>query len=313
MSTLAATESRPGRTRRRRITETTSDRIVLGGIYTFLTFVAVVILFPLLYIVAASFSSATAVIDGKVWVWPVNPTLVAYNLLFHYPGLWLSYLNSIIYTVGGTVLSVSLSVMMGYPLSRRDFHGRRIVIWFLIFAFLFSGGLIPTYLLVQALHMVNTRWSMIVPGALSVFSVILAKSFFQTSIPDELLEAAEMDGANDVQIMLRIVLPLSKPIVAVLALIFAVGMWNSYFAALIYLNSQNLFPLQLVLRQVLELNQLSPSDIASLSPTQIRQFQDLAIVTKYAVIVIASVPMLALYPLAQRYFVKGLRIGSLTG
>jgi putative aldouronate transport system permease protein len=296
-----------------RMRETASDRWTLAGVYAALGFIAVVVLFPLLYIVAASFSSASAVIDGKVVLWPIHPTLTAYIGVFDYPGVWRAYLNSIIYTVCGTALSVTLSVLAGWPMSRPYLVGRRILSILLIFAFLFSGGIIPTYLIVRDLHMLNTRWALIVPQALSIFSVILARSFFQATVPNELVEAAEVDGAGDFSVLWRIVLPMSKPVLAVLALIFAVGQWNSYFYALIFLSSQNLFPLQLVLRQVLVLNELTPSAISGLSPQEIAHFQDLQTLLQYSLIVIGSLPMLLLYPLAQRYFVKGLRVGSLKG
>jgi ABC-type glycerol-3-phosphate transport system permease component len=319
MATATTTFNEPVRSvtavrpRGRKIKETKRDRLFLVGIYAFLAFIAVIILFPLIYIVAASFSSASAVIDGKVWVWPIHPTLTAYIGVFDYPGVWASYLNSIIYTVAGTALSVTLSVLAGWPLSRPNLYGKRVFVWLLLFAFLFSGGIIPTYLVVKDLHMLNTRLSMIIPGALSIFSIILARSFFASTVPNELVEAAEVDGATDFTVLIRIVLPMSKPVLAVLALIFAVGQWNSYFYALIFLNSQNLFPLQLVLRQVLVLNQLSPSAISNLSPQQIAHFQDLQTLLQYSLIVIGSLPMLILYPLAQKYFVKGLRVGSLKG
>lgn len=310
-SATVATPRRRGKPAR--AGETWSDRAVLTGIYAFLTFVAVVILFPLLYIVAASLSSASAVINGKVWAWPVNPTTVAYDAVFHYPQIWTAYLNSVIYTVAGTALSVALSVLLGYPLSRQVFPGKRLIVSLLLFALLFNGGIIPLYVLVRDLKMLDTRWSMIIPGALSIFSIFLAKTFFQATIPNELIEAAEIDGASEFRTLLRIVLPMSKPILAVLALIFAVAQWNSYFYALIFLDSQNLFPLQLVLRQILIENQLSTSGITNLTPEQLKQFQDLANLMKYALVVVGSLPMLVLYPFAQKYFVKGMRIGSLKG
>ena len=285
--------------------------MVLCGIYAFLILVGVVILFPLIYIVAASFSSASAVLADKVWLWPVHPTLDGYIAVFDYPGVWLAYLNSVIYTVCGTVLSVSLSVMMGYPLSRPQLYGKRFFVWTLVFAFLFTGGLIPFFLVTKDLGMVNTRFSLIIPGALSIFSVILAKSFFQSTIPQEMIEAAEIDGCTDFGALWRIVLPMSRAVIAVLALMFAVGQWNSYFYALIFLNSQNLYPLQLVLRQILVLGELSPSAISHLTPAQIQNFENFSELVKYSLVVVVSLPMLALYPFAQRYFVKGLRIGSL--
>jgi ABC-type glycerol-3-phosphate transport system permease component len=299
------------RRRRAWATETARDKGTLTLIYIGLSICAVVILFPLLYILAASFSSGTAVINSRVWLWPVGLTLVAYKEVFQYPGFWQSYLNSVIYTVAGTVLSVSLSVMLGWPLSRNTFWGRRFLSFAVLFAFLVSGGIVPLYLVVQELGMINTRWSQIVPSALSVFSVILARSFFRTTIPDALVEAAEIDGASDLQVLRRIVLPMSKPVLAVLALIFAVAQWNSYFYALVFLNSQSLYPLQMVLREVLVLNQLSPSDIANLSAQQLANFATISTLIKYALIVVGSLPMLVLYPFAQRYFVKGFRLGSL--
>lgn len=303
---ISAIRYRPTKAR-----ESTGDRAVLTGIYVVLALIAVVILFPLIYIIAASFSSGSAVIDGKVWVWPVHPTLQAYLAVFHYPAIWRAYLNSVIYTVAGTVLSVALSVLCAWPLSRPRLVGKRLITWLLLFAFLFSGGIVPLYLVVKDLHMLNSRLAVIIPPAFSIFSVFIARSFFRSTVPDELVEAAEVDGASDFTILWRIVLPMSKPVLAVLALIYAVAQWNSYFYALIFLDSQSLMPLQLVLRQVLVLNQVSASNISNLSPEQISHFQNLRNILEYALIVVGSLPMLVLYPLAQRYFVKGLRLGSL--
>jgi putative aldouronate transport system permease protein len=301
------------RYRRTRIRESRGDRMVLSGIYVVLTLILVIILFPLVYVLAASFSSGTAVIDGKVWLWPVDPTFAGYLAVFDYPAIWQSYLNSVIYTVAGTVLSVSLSVLCAWPLSRPRLYGKKLITWALLFAFLFTGGIVPLYLVVKDLGMLNTRLAVILPPAFSIFAVFIARSFFRSTVPDELVDAAEVDGASDFKILWRIVLPMSKPILAVLALIYAVSQWNSYFYALIFLDSQNLWPLQLVLRQVLILNTLSASDISNLSPEQISHFQNLENILMYALIVVGSLPMLVLYPLAQRYFVKGLRLGSLKG
>ena len=309
-----------GPSRRRRVTdvipisrESRRDQLVIFGIYAFLTLIVVSILFPLLYVIAASFSSASAVINGKVWLWPVHPTLTGYAYILHYPGVWEAYLNSIIYTVAGTVLSVALSVLAGWPLSRPHLYGKRFFIWMFLFAFLFSGGIVPLFLVVEKLGMINSRLSLIVPGALSIFSIILARSFFQSTVPNELVEAAEVDGASEFTVLWRVVLPLSKPVLAVLALIFAVAQWNSYFYALIFLNSESLFPLQLVLRQVLVLSELPPSAISNLSPQEMQSFQDVQTLVQYTLIIVGSLPMLILYPLAQKYFVKGLRVGSLKG
>jgi len=293
-----------------RIRETRGDRIFLTFVYAFLGLVVFLIGYPLVYILASSFSSSNAVLSGKVWLWPVHPTLLAYRAVFRYPEIWHSYLNSLIYTVAGTVLTVVLTVMMAYPLSRRAFYGRRFFNWALIIAFMFNGGMIPFYLLVRDLGLLNTRLAIIIPSALNVFWVIIARTFFRRTIPEELSDAAQVDGCGDVRFLLSVVLPLSKPIIAVIALLAAVYQWNSYFNALIFLNDPNLYPLQLVLRQVLVQGNVSASAMA-LSPEQLQLFQAIQTLLKYSVIVVASVPMLLVYPLAQRYFVKGTFIGSL--
>lgn len=291
------------------IRDSFGDRIFLAIIYTVLSILLIVVAYPLIYIVSSSFSSSQAVIDGKVWLWPVMPTLHGYDAVFRYPEVWSGYLNSIVYTAAGTVLSVTLTVMMAYPISRRSFYGRRLFVFLLLFAMMFSGGLIPFYLVVKSLGLLNSMWAVVMPTALNIFSVIVAKTFFQTTIPNELYEAAEIDGCGDIRFLLRIVIPLSKPIIAVLMLWSAVGLWNSYFNALIFLNDKGLYPLQLVLREILVLNNISMTNM-SLSPELIKKFEDMKNLLKYSVIVVASVPVLFLYPLAQKYFVQGVMIGS---
>jgi len=301
--------------RPRTIHESRGDRIFLWAIYGALGLIFIIVAYPLLFILAASFSSAQAVIDGQVWLWPVHWSLAAYKGVFHYQQVWTGFLNALIYTVASTVLSVTLTIMMGYPLSRRDLVGRRIWVWLLLFALMFNGGLIPFYLIVKNLGMLNTRWSMIVPSAMSIFSVILAKTFFQSTVSEELFEAAQIDGVTDFGFLWRIALPTATPIIAVLALLSAVGTWNSYFNALIFLNSQSLWPLQLVLRQILILSSISASGLGltaqNLSPAELQYLQNMQTLLQYALIVVATVPMMLLYPLAQRYFIKGVMIGSL--
>jgi putative aldouronate transport system permease protein len=292
------------------IRESKGDRAFLIGIYVFLGLILVAIGYPLIYIVSSSFSSYQAVEGNKVWLWPVQPTLLGYQAVFRNAQVLTGYLNSAIYTVGGTALSVTLTIMMAYPLSRKDFYGRRLFIWALLFAMIFNGGLIPFYLVVKSLGMLDTRWAMIVPTALGIFQVLLAKTFLQSTIPNELYEAAQIDGCSDIRFLLGIVIPLSKPIIAVLVLLYAVTQWNSYFFALIFLNSQNLFPLQLILRALLVLynNQTS---MQALNPTEYQVFVTMKTLLKYSLIVVASVPVLLMYPLAQKYFVKGVMLGSL--
>ncbi|HZS87218.1 MAG TPA: carbohydrate ABC transporter permease [Chloroflexota bacterium] len=292
------------------IRESAGDRAFLIGVYVLLGLIFIAIAYPLIFIVSSSFSSYTAVRAGRVWLWPVDPSLAGYQFVFRDPDIVTGYLNSAFYTVGGTALSVTLTIMMAYPLSLKDFWGRRLIIWALIFAFIFNGGLIPFYLVVKDLGMIDTRWAMIVPSALGIFQVMLAKTFFQSTIPTELYEAAQLDGCGDVRFLLSVVVPLSKPIIAVLVLLYAIGQWNSYFNALIFLNSDSLYPLQLVLRSILILGQ-SQATQQAISPEQLQIFEQISTLTKYSLIVVASVPVLLLYPLAQKYFVKGVMLGSL--
>ena len=299
---------------RNRVREARSDRAFLVLVYSFLAAVGIAVVYPMIYIVSSSFSSGVSVIDGKVWLWPVHFTLDGYTAVFRYntvlPGLW----HSIIYSGGGTLLTVVLTLLLAYPLSVRDFVGRKIFVWLLLFALMFNGGLIPFYVVVQDLGMINTVWSQIVPFALNVFLVILAKTFFQASVPQPLREAAEIDGASDFGFFLRIVIPISKPIIAVIALLTVVTDWNSYFPALIFLNSTALYPLIMVLRSILEFNNVSMGGFgftSTLSPQELIYYQNVETLLKYSLIVISSIPMVALYPLAQRYFVKGVIIGSL--
>ncbi|HVC83101.1 MAG TPA: carbohydrate ABC transporter permease [Chloroflexota bacterium] len=292
------------------IRESRGDRLFLIGIYIFLSIVLIAIAYPLIFVVSSSFSSYQAVRAGQVWLWPVGLSLDGYRAVFDDPQVMTGYFNSAFYTFFGTLLSVTLTVMMAYPLSLKDFLGRRFFIWMLLFAMIFSGGLIPFYLVVKSLGMIDTRWALIVPGALGIFQVLLAKTFFQATIPTELYEAAQIDRCSDIGFLLRVVIPLSKPIIAVLVLLYAVGQWNSYFNALIFLNSESLYPLQLVLRSLLILGDQQGS-AQVVSPEQLQRFEAMSTLLKYSLIVVASVPVLFLYPLAQRYFVKGVMLGSL--
>ncbi|MBB6732751.1 carbohydrate ABC transporter permease [Cohnella zeiphila] len=291
------------------IREPRGDRLFLLFLYIILSLIGISIAYPLIYILSSSFSSSNAVLSGDVWLWPVHPTLSGYKAVLLYPSIGTGYINSAVYTVLGTILSVSLTIMMAYPLSRKTFYGRRFFIWILLFAMLFSGGLIPYYLVVKSLGMINTMWSIIVPSAFNVFSVLVAKTFFQQNIPDELYEAAQIDGCSDIRFLLKMVIPLSKPVIAVLVLWSAVGSWNSYFNALIFLNHDDLYPLQLILRQILVLNNVNMQSM-NLSPEMYQQFEDMKNLLKYSVIIVTSVPVLFLYPLAQKYFVQGVMIGS---
>ncbi|SDS46645.1 carbohydrate ABC transporter membrane protein 2, CUT1 family [Paenibacillaceae bacterium GAS479] len=293
------------------IRESSGDRIFMLLVYAFLTFVLLIVLVPLLYILSSSFSSPQSVVSGKVWLWPVDFTLDGYKAVLNNPQIGIGFMNSLFYTVAGTIINVALTVMLAYPLSRRTFYGRNFFMVLLVITMMFEGGLIPYYLVVKNLELLDTRWAMILPGALAVFQVIIARTFFQTTIPNELAEAADLDGCNDLRFIFSIVLPLSKPILAVMTLMYAVGHWNAYFDALIFLRSPDLFPLQIVLRNVLILNTVDASMIANAD--QMMAQQGLKDLLKYSLIVVASGPVLILYPFVQKYFVQGVMIGSLKG
>ena len=292
------------------IAETRTDRIFLIGVKVMLTVALVAVLVPLVYVVANSFSSAGAVSSGQVFLWPVEPSLRAYQEALSDPQILRGYYNSLIYAVGGTFISVTLTIAIAYPLSRKTFFGRNVIMSLLLFTMLFSGGLIPTYLVVQDLGMLNTRWAMVIPSAIGVWQVIIARTFFRSTIPDDLYEAAILDGASDLRFLWSVVLPLSKPVIAVIALMYAIFQWNTYFEALVYLKDPGLYPLQIVLRNILILNSTTGA-AADISATLERQ--QLANVLKYALIVISSLPVLLIYPFIARHFTKGVMVGAVKG
>ena len=295
------------------IKQTNGDRIFSIVNYVVLSFILVIVLYPLIYILSASFSDARAVTSGKVWLWPVAPTLAGYEALFKNKLLISGFANSLFYTVAGTAINVVLTVLAAYPLSRPNLPGRNVIAFLFFFTTVFSGGLIPTYLVVKDLGMLNTRWAMILPVALNVWNVLIMRTYFQTVIPRELHDAAQLDGSDEFNYLWRIVLPLSGPILAVVALFYAIGHWNSFFTALIYLNDKALWPLQLVLREILVQNQIDPGMLAGLDPQQLAMRQQLRELLKYALIVVATAPLLAVYPFVQKHFVRGIMLGSVKG
>lgn len=293
-----------------KIQDSFGDRVFIFFVYVFLTICLILVLYPLIYIVSASVSDPVAVTAGKVWLLPVDVSFRGYEVTFQNPQIITGYLNSLFYTVFGTLISVTLTVLLAYPLSRRDLYGTNLIMFLVTFTLIFSGGLIPTYLVVKDLGMIDTRWALLIPNAVAAFQVIIARTFFRSAIPMELAEAAELDGCNDLQFLWAVVLPLSKPIIAVLALMYAVSQWNGYFDALIYLKSSDLQPLQIVLRNILILNTTSSG---SMDATAMAERQKLADLLKYCLVVVATVPVLIIYPFVQRYFVQGMLIGSIKG
>lgn len=273
--------------------------------------ITLIIVYPLIFVVSASISDPNAVNSGKVWLWPVDITFEGYKTIFKDPAIWTGYKNTIIYTVVGTCFHLFLLLPCAYALSRKELMAKKFFLWFVLFTMLFNGGLVPTYLVVKNLGMVNTMWAIVIPGALGAWAVLVAMTFFRQNIPEQLVEASKIDGASDFYLFFKIVLPLSFPIIAVMALFHAVALWNQYFNALIYLNDKDLYPLQLVLRQILILNEVSSS--TSMVGGGIQTFADqvkIAALVKYGVIIVSSLPLLIVYPFLQRYFVKGVLIGS---
>ncbi|CAM3718658.1 carbohydrate ABC transporter permease [Aeromicrobium ponti] len=296
----------------KKITRRSKEDKVFDIINVFLVaIILILVVYPLYFIVIASFSDPNMIYDGKVWLLPKELTFEGYERIFQDNKIWLGYKNSIVYTVVGTIVNVSFTLMAAYALSRKDLYGRNVIMFLFLMTMFFSGGLIPTYLVVKNLGLLNTMWALILPKAVAVWNVIVAKTFFETSIPNELLEAAKMDGCSDAKFFWKIVLPLSKPIVAVMVLFYAVGHWNSYFDALIYLNNENLYPLQLILRNILIQNEASTMMISDLDSLAAKQ--RVSELIKYGVIIVASIPLLIVYPFVQKYFVKGVMIGGIKG
>jgi putative aldouronate transport system permease protein len=297
--------------KKRTIKSSFSDKMFIFFVYLLLTLALLIVLLPLIYVVSASFSSPKAVIGGEVWLFPVEPTLMGYEAVFKNQQLIQGFANSFFYMIVGTTVNLIMTMLCAYPLSRKEFYGRTIITGLFVFTMYFNGGLVPTYMMVKNLNLLNTRWAMIIPTAMSVWNMIIARTYLQNTVPDALFEAASIDGCTEIGFLFRMVIPLSAPIIAVLALYYGVGHWNSYFNALIYLKSQKLMPLQIILRNILILGNVDPVMIQDVEA--LARKQGLADLLKYAVIVVASVPVLCIYPFVQKYFVKGVMIGALKG
>lgn len=281
-------------------------------INVFLVLVLLVIfMWPLWFVVIASISDPFAVNRGEVLLLPKGITSLGYEYMMEYKQLWLGYANTIFYTVVGTALNMFFSICLAYPMSDKSFKPRKILMIFFMVTMYFGGGLIPNYLLMKSLHILDTRWAMILPGMISVYNSLIIRSYFMSSIPEELKEAATLDGANAAQYLVKVVLPLSKAVFAVVGLYYLVGHWNDYAHALYYLVDRKLVPLQSVLRELLVSTKIE-GDLIS-DPAVQQQVNILAQSMKFCVIMAASVPVLCVYPYIQRYFVKGVMVGSVKG
>ncbi|AYB42930.1 carbohydrate ABC transporter membrane protein 2, CUT1 family [Paenibacillus sp. cl141a] len=291
--------------------ESRGDRIFNVINYTILILVTIIVMYPLLFVLSASFSDPQAVLRGEMLLWPKGVNLNSYAKIFQNQDIISGFTNTLVYTSLGTFINLTMTILAAYPLSRKDFVGRNAIMALLVFTMFFSGGLIPTYLLIKNLGMLNTLWVMIIPNAVSIWNIIIMRTFFQQSIPGELQEAATIDGCSNIKILTRIILPLSMPIIAVTILFYAVGHWNAFFNALLYLSDKDKFPLQLILREILIQGQTN--DMVKMSTeSAIKQQREVEGI-KYAVLVVANIPVLALYPFLQRYFVKGVMIGAIKG
>lgn len=291
--------------------QTRGDRLFDIINISLLVGISLAVLYPLLFVMSASISNPVHIVSGDMWLWPKEITFNGYKRIFENKDIMTGYANTLIYTVVGTTVNLVLTICAAYPLSRRDLKGRHLITALIVFTMFFSGGLVPTYLLIKNLGMLNTMWALILPSAISVYNVIIMRTFFQTSIPHEMQEAASIDGCDNFRVLTRVVLPLSMPIIAVMILFYAVAHWNAFFSALIYLQDRNKFPLQLILREILIQGQMQ--DMVDMTDDSlVKKIMEIEGI-KYGVVVVANLPVLMLYPFLQRYFVKGIMIGALKG
>lgn len=295
---------------RKAIRHTFGDKIFLTVDFIILFTLLIIIAYPLIYIFFASFNAQVTKMGLSLI--PEKWSIQGYKAVFEYKFIWSGYLNTLIYTTVGTLINLFVTICCAYPLSRKDFKGRGFVMVMCMITMYFSGGLIPTYLVVKDLGMLNTMWSIVLPGAMSVYNMIVMRTYFDTQIPLELLESAQLDGCGNLNFLRRIVLPLSVPILAVVGLFYAVGHWNSYFNAMIYLTKRDQYPLQVILRDILIMNTLDPSE-SSVDLSLVQSMEERQNVMKYSLIIVSSLPVLILYPFIQKYFVKGIMIGAIKG
>ena len=267
------------------------------------------VLYIIVYILSASFSSPAALAAGKVW--PVDFSVDGYKAVFNYSKVWIGYRNTIFYVIVGTAINVSMTLLCAYPMAQKDLYGGKAIMAYFTFTMIFNGGMIPTYILVKNLGIMNTVWSLLIPGAMTVYNMIIARTFIRTNIPGELRDAARIDGCDDFHFFFEVVLPLSKAIIAVLTLWYAVGHWNSYMDAFLYLRDNKLYPLQIFLKDVLVSGEFSAEDM--MDPETAIALQNMKLLLKYSLIVVSVVPLFFFYPFVQKYFVKGVTIGSVKG
>lgn len=288
------------------------DRIMDTAINIVMGLLFLIVAYPLVYVVSSSFSSGDAVFNGKVILWPVDFSTFGYEIVLKYPKVWIGYKNTIINTVLGTIMNVFTTTLVAYPLARKEFQGKGFYMFIFMFTMWFGGGLVPSYLLMSDLGLVNNRLAVLLTGLVSVSNMVVMRSFFRSSIPGDLHDAARVDGISDIGYLVKIVLPLSKAIFSVVTLYYAVAHWNSYFSAMIYLRDPSMLTLQQVLKELMDQANPSMSDMTGTSEDA-AALQEAANLMKYSLIVVSAAPILCAYPFVQKYFEKGVMIGSVKG
>lgn len=295
------------------VSQTRGDKVfgVINAI--FIVFITIITLYPLIYVCSASISSPASVTSGRMWLWPTDITLEGYKRILKNSEIWMGYVNTIFYTVINVVISLAVTLPAAYALTVKSLPGRKFIVFVFSVTMFFSGGMIPLYVVCRNLGLVNTLWAVILPSATSMWYIILTRTFFQSTIPHELEEASEIDGCSVFATFLRIVIPLSAPIIAVMALYFGVGRWNSYFGEMIFLRDRSKFPLQLFLREILIVATFNQENASNADAITMAEQLRIASIIKYATMIVATLPVIAAYPFIQRYFVKGVMIGSIKG
>ena len=295
------------------VSQTRGDKVfgVINAI--FIVFITIITLYPLIYVCSASISSPASVTSGRMWLWPTDITLEGYKRILKNSEIWMGYVNTIFYTVVNVAISLAVTLPAAYALTVKSLPGRKFIVFVFSVTMFFSGGMIPLYVVCRNLGLVNTLWAVILPSATSMWYIILTRTFFQSTIPHELEEASEIDGCSVFATFLRIVIPLSAPIIAVIALYFGVGRWNSYFGEMIFLRDRSKFPLQLFLREILIVATFNQENASNADAITMAEQLRIASIIKYATMIVATLPVIAAYPFIQRYFVKGVMIGSIKG
>ena len=287
------------------------DKLLYASTDLILLLLLLVVGYPIVYVLSCSFSSGAAVSSGRVLLWPVDFSVEGYKIVFNYKSVWTGFGNTVFYTVVGTALNMFLSVLVAYPLSRPNYQGRGFVTMLFTFTMMFHAGMIPNYLLVSNLGLINSRWALVLVAAISTYNMIIIRTYFKNSLPSELIEAARIDGCSELRTLWSIVLPLSKAVLSVVTLYYAVSHWNSYFNALLYLRDRDLQPLQVILRDILNTTKIDLSQVGD--PALLERITGNADLIKYALIVVSSAPIIAAYPFVQKFFKKGVMIGSVKG